>query len=394
MSAVRRFSEAYGGFVSDHPYVMAGVVALIYLMASYGNTLLENVSMNQKDMLPGDDPTVKSLNAMQDEFGGTESALFVVELDPTQTGSNEVKDIRDTRALEYADLLAQKARKLEDVVSASSAADLIRRDGRLSRSGNTINSLLGQNPQSAMYVSPDYSMALVRIQLTDSFDEDRLNRQLTGIVEGTPKPSGVTAQVSGSVIIGSSIKAQIAPDMAKTGTYSLMGVITLVLITFGLSVRHSFTSLLAIIMGGMWSFGLMGLMGMSITSQTSAGLSMILGIGIDFGIQVVNRFRIEARRIPVRQAMINTLGTVIVPMSTTTLAALIGFRAMSLGELTMLRDLATMMSFGVMCCMAAALTVVPVALVLGEMHFKESWFGRTKAFLRIHANKVRMIIGG
>lgn len=375
MSAVRRFSEAYGGFVSDHPYVMVGVVALIYLVAAYGNTLIQNVSMNQKDMLPGDDPAVKSLNAMQDELGGTESALFVLELDPTQTGSNEVKDIRDPRVLEYADILTQKAQKLDDAVSASSAADMIRREDRLSRSDNTINSLLSQNPQSTMYVSPDYSMTLVRIQLTDSINEDRLNRQLTGIVEETPKPPGIKAQVSGSVIVGSSIKAQIAPDMAKTGTYSLIGVIILVLITFGLSVRHSFTSLLAIILGSVWSFGLMGLMGMNITSQTSAGLSMILGIGIDFGIQVVNRFRIEARRMKVRQAMIETIDTVLVPMSTTTLAALIGFRAMSLGELTMLADLATMMSFGVLCCMAAALTVVPVALVIGEKYFGQFRWG-------------------
>jgi len=375
VSAVRRFSEAYGGFVSDHPYVMVGVVALIYLVAAYGNTLIQNVSMNQKDMLPGDDPAVKSLNAMQDELGGTESALFVLELDPTQTGSNEVKDIRDPRVLEYADILTQKAQKLDDAVSASSAADMIRREDRLSRSDNTINSLLSQNPQSTMYVSPDYSMTLVRIQLTDSINEDRLNRQLTGIVEETPKPPGIKAQVSGSVIVGSSIKAQIAPDMAKTGTYSLIGVIILVLITFGLSVRHSFTSLLAIILGSVWSFGLMGLMGMNITSQTSAGLSMILGIGIDFGIQVVNRFRIEARRMKVRQAMIETIDTVLVPMSTTTLAALIGFRAMSLGELTMLADLATMMSFGVLCCMAAALTVVPVALVIGEKYFGQFRWG-------------------
>jgi uncharacterized protein len=366
MSSVRRFSEAYGGFIADYPHVMVVAVIVLYLLSSYGNTLLKEVAMGQKDMLPKDEPTVKSIDILQDEFGGTESALFVITLETSESGSNEPVDVRDPRVLEYADLLGQKAAKLEEVVAVSGPAGLVKADGRIPQSQKTINSLMAQNPQTRRYVSPDYSMALVMMTLTDNVDEDRVASELASLIEETPHPPGVVARPSGQVVVSSSIKSQIGPDMAKTGLYSLIGVIVLVMLTFGLSVRYSATSLLAIILGTTWSFGLMGFLGMSITSQTSAGLSMILGIGIDFGIQVVARYRIERRKHGVRRGMVETMDAVLVPMSTTTLAALIGFRAMSLGELTVLRDLATMMSLGVFCCMFAAITIVPVALIIGE----------------------------
>ncbi|TAN39045.1 MAG: hypothetical protein EPN24_05590, partial [Candidatus Methanoperedens sp.] len=47
----------------------------------------------------------------------------------------------------------------------------------------------------------------------------------------------------------------------------------------------------------------------------------------------------------------------------TTLAALIGFQAMSLGRLTFLADMGTMMSYGVAACMVAAITVVPAIIL-------------------------------
>jgi len=371
MSTVRRISEAYGGFIADHPWIMTLATFAVVLLAIYGNSLLKTVSMNQKDMLPKNDMVVKDLNYLEDEFGGTETALIVVELDQTQTGSNGIKDVRDPRVIEYVDILAQKAKNLEDVVSTASSADLIRTEDRLSKSENTIRTALENNPVAARYTSSDFSMTLVRLNLVDKFDEDKLYRELGGLIDETPHPPGVTAKPSGSVVVGASIKSQIGPDMAKTGQLSGLMVLTLVLITFW-SVRYGLISLLAIIVGGsLWSFGLMGFIGMSITSQTSAGLSMILGIGIDFGIQVVSRFRIETAKYGLRRGMVETMNAVLVPMSTTTLAALIGFRAMSLGELTILRDLATMMSVGVLCSMIAAITIVPSALVLAEKIFKE-----------------------
>ncbi|MCK4731663.1 MAG: MMPL family transporter, partial [Methanophagales archaeon] len=54
------------------------------------------------------------------------------------------------------------------------------------------------------------------------------------------------------------------------------------------------------------------------------------------------------------------------PMCITTIAAVIGFESLSLGKLTTMADMGTMMAVGVVFCMIAALTVVPAVLVLFE----------------------------
>jgi hypothetical protein len=64
--------------------------------------------------------------------------------------------------------------------------------------------------------------------------------------------------------------------------------------------------------------------------------------------------------------MVDTLKNVFYPMCITTLAAVIGFKCLALGQLPMIADMGTMMATGVVFCMIAALTVVPAILVLFE----------------------------
>jgi RND superfamily putative drug exporter len=93
--------------------------------------------------------------------------------------------------------------------------------------------------------------------------------------------------------------------------------------------------------------------------MTSGAMAMIMGIGIDFGIQVTKRFRYELRTYEREEAMVNTLQNVFYPMVITTIAAVTGFLCLSLGELPMMQDMGKMLAIGVVCCMVAALTVVP-----------------------------------
>jgi predicted RND superfamily exporter protein len=370
MRAAEKIAGHYGRLLAEHPYTVIAVVIVLTALAAYGNSILKHEAEQYADVLPEDIELIRSLNYIQDEFGGTESGKVVVEIDPSVEGSVEVRDVRDPRVLKYVDILAQKVGMLEDVTSVSSAADIVKEGGRIPQSHRVIDGRLKENPQSSSYVSSDYSMTVVQMQLADGFDEEELFLDVEDIVLTTPKPAGVKANPSGDYAIGTSMQRQIGPDMSRTSNIALIGVLAVIIMLFR-SLRYGLTSLLAIVFGSMWSFGLMGLLGWSVTSTTSGGASMIMGIGIDFGIQVTQRFRLELRRGTVVKAMVRTLQTVTIPMSTTTLAALVGFRAMSLGELRILSDLADMMTLGVLCSMIAAVTIVPSALVLGEKYFSK-----------------------
>jgi predicted RND superfamily exporter protein len=264
------------------------------------------------------------------------------------------------------DQLSELARHTDNVIDVGSAASVLKtiNNGRLPQSIREISALTDKNGLLGSYVSKDYSLALVKIQTTDDADLKALEVELNKIITEVPKPPGVTVALGGNAMESTVMEKSIGPDMAKTSLYSLIGILIIILALFR-SVKYGFTPMTTIIFGTLWAMGYVGLIGMGLSSQTSGVLSMIMGIGIDFGIQVVTRYRFELEnKLVPRDAMAVTLNNVIIPMSTTTLAALIGFQAMSLGKLTFLGDMGTIMSYGVAASMVAAITIVPALVII------------------------------
>ena len=153
--------------------------------------------------------------------------------------------------------------------------------------------------------------------------------------------------------------------MGMTSSISFALIIVILIIIFA-SLKHGLIPLLTIAFGLIWANGTLVLAGFNITPETSGVMAMIMGIGIDFGIQVTKRFRFELRTQKREDAMVDTLKNVFYPMTITTLAAVIGFKCLSLGKLPVMKDMGTMMATGVVFCAIAALTVVPAVLVLLE----------------------------
>jgi predicted RND superfamily exporter protein len=345
-------------------------------------------------MLPQDVEAIKTLNSIENEFGSTNMVSLAVEIEPLYMGSDEVRDIRDPRVIQYLDQLSTLALHTDNVIDVTSPASVLKsiNDGRLPRSIEEVQNITNQNGLFDRSISKDYTMALVSIRTTDDVDLSKLEPELQKILLQVPKPPGITANVAGSVMESQIMQTSIGPDMAKTGMYSLVGILIIILVLFR-SIKYGFTPMTTIIFGTLWTMGYVGLIGMGMSSSTSGVISMIMGIGIDFGIQVITRYRFELEymstlkahhpqlQIGHREAMKVTLSNVIIPMLTTTIAALIGFKAMSLGRLTFLGDMGTMMGYGVAGSFIAAITVVPsIMLIVDTVNIKDTYNKLIKKF--------------
>ncbi|MFC2162056.1 MMPL family transporter [Candidatus Altiarchaeota archaeon] len=360
-------TSGYGRFIGEHPFRMILIVIMISAAAQYGNSIIEQAIQDNSDMIPATYDAIWAMNVIGDEFGGVQSGSIVIELEPSEKNSIEARDVREPEVIAYALLLADKAERLTSVVSARSPADIVMQDGRVPQSKRTIINKLKDNPQSGSYVSEDYSMAIIRLDFIDGLKAEEVYDDLSQIVSSTPAPSGVKATPNGGFAVETAMQRGMGPDMSRTSQMSMIGILFVIIMLFK-SIRYGLTSLTAIIFGVMWTFGLMGLLGWEVTNVTSGGASMIMGIGIDFGIQVTSRFRLELKKSRIAKAMAETVRVVALPMGTTTTAALIGFQAMSMGELKVLSELGRMMSLGVLCCMISAMTIVTLMLVLGEKY--------------------------
>lgn len=362
------YIDKYAHFVAHHPYFILLFVILLSFFAFVMIGTVTTEKADLKDYLPEDIEAIATLFDIEDKFGSVNFIYIVIEVDPAYSGSDEIRDLRDPQILRYVEQISQLARHTEDVMEVSSASTTIKsiNDGKLPQSIRKVRELTSKNGLLSGYISDDYTMSLVKIRLIDiDANLKNIEIELEKIIQATPHPAGIKVSLGGASMEGQAMEKAIKPDMKRTSTYSLIGILIVVLVLFR-SPKYGFIPLTTILFGTLWAMGYVGLTGMGLTSNTSGVISMIMGIGIDFGIQITTRYRFErAHQLP-PDAMELTLKKVIMPMSTTTLAALIGFQAMSMGQLTFMGAMGTMMSYGVAACMAAAITAVPSFILIAD----------------------------
>ena len=365
--------EGYAKFVSHHAPVVLAIFFIFTIFMGYQASLMETAGTSQKDWLPEDIEVVNTFELIADQFAGSfSSATIVVEAAPGYAGSDEIRDMRDPRVLRYVDVLAERAKLVYGVVSAESAADVIKEanGGKIPSSLRSVKSLLEHNEmvkqQMSNYICDDNTMSVVRLKLQEDVDEARVVEGLNEVIKGN-KPPGVVVELSGDPVAEVTMRELAQETMGKTSFVSFALIIVILIIIFA-SLKYGLIPLLTIVFGVIWAFGTLVLAGFEVTPSTSGVMAMIMGIGIDFGIQVTKRFRFELRtRTQKREdAMVDTLKNVFYPMTITTLAAMTGFLCLGLGKLPVMKDMGTMMAVGVVFCAIAALTVVPAVLVLLE----------------------------
>jgi len=364
--------KKYARFVAHRTPLVLALFLIFTIFMGYQASLMETVGMSQRDMLPEDVEVINTFELISDQFAGSfSSSTIAAQTEPRYAKSNELRDVRDPEVLRYVDLLAERSKFVYGVVDAKSAADVVKgaNEGRIPSSLRSVKSLLEQNELAeqqilSTYISDDYTLSVVRLTLLDDVDEAEIVEDLREAIRIEPPP-GVKVEITGDPVIAVTMMELAEETMQTTSMISLALIIIILIILF-VSIKYGLIPLVTIILGTVWTYGALYLVGFEVTPMTSGALAMIMGIGIDFGIQVTKRFRYELRTYDKEEAMVNTLCNVFYPMVITTIAAATGFLCLSLGELPMMADMGKMLAMGVICCMAAALTVVPAVLVLLE----------------------------
>ena len=363
--------EWYARLLASYPLIVLAIFLIFTIFAGYHATSMEEAVEGYEDWLPEDIEVVDTFKLVEDQFVGSFiTSTIVVETAPRFAKSEEIRDVRDPKVLKYVDLISERAKLVPGVISVESAADVIKdaNGGRIPPSLRSVKGLLEKDEGAAQrisnYISDDYTMSLVRLNIITDYDPEELTGELKEAVN-IKRPQGISVDITGDPVIDAEMMELSRSTMQQTSFFSFVAVILILIIVFA-SIKYGIIPLLTIVFGSVWAYGTLVLLGMRITPTTSSVLAMIIGIGIDFGIQVTKRFRYELQLHEREEAMVNTLSNVLYPMCIAAIAAVIGFKCLSLGKLPIMADVGTMMAAGVVFCMVAAITVVPTLLVLFE----------------------------
>lgn len=166
-------------------------------------------------------------------------------------------------------------------------------------------------------------------------------------------------------------------DYLRGGMLTLGGIavaIMVVILLLLFSVRWRLLPLLVVLVGCVWAFGLAGYLGIPLTIVTIAGLPVMLGVGIDYAIQMHARVEeeviVDRSGAPIQETARN-LGPALLVV---TFDAIFAFLALRFAKVPMIREFGVLLAVGIaVICLGSI--VIPLA-TLGIREYRSPTVGR------------------
>ena len=141
---------------------------------------------------------------------------------------------------------------------------------------------------------------------------------------------------------------------------TILVVVLLLWIDFG-SVRMALLGMIPLVAGGIWMVGILKSMGMMLNFVNVMGLPMIVGIGIDDGVHLLHRYKLEG--FDRTATVLKSTGKAILLTSLTTMA---GFGSLMTGSYRGWVSLGALLSIGVGSCFVTTVLFLPAIVNLME----------------------------
>jgi len=343
--------------INARPALVAGLFFALILLAFYGTGFL-HMATGSETYLDKSTRQGVIMEQYQDTFR-TNNIMVIIESD----------DVVDPDTLLMIDQLSWSLQRERYVASASGITDLIRmmNGGTIPRSTGEISQILDNAPPDILdRVYPSNMMTILIVSLepgTSSDVRESILRNFETIIGMTDLPPGTTVTLSGDAAFAQQMKEEMRTSMGVLiGAAMILMIIAVMLLFSHVSYRLLPVGVVAI--GLLLTFGMMGLFDIPISMVTIGAFPVLIGIGIDYAIQFHSRLDEELRRQPMAGAICSTLTKTGPAVFYAMIATSMGFIAMMVSPVPMVRDFGLVCVIGVVFCYIAALIIVPTFGIL------------------------------
>jgi len=369
---LKEIMEKIGRFSATKPFLVILIILIATLFLASQIPHIKKQTSFEK-MLPQELPEVKEIYEVRDEFGGTDVAMIAVKVVPSDS-SDKVVDIRDPRVLEAVKMLEDNLRTVDGVTQVSSPVDVLIKlnGGVVPKSIDTVKLLMDKLPeeQKEKMFNKDYSMMTIQV-FTDVGTDEKKNKALVNAIneriEETPFPPGVEAIPTGTPVLRALISRLMNESQVVTTTVAMFAILFIILLHF--RKISSILLLSPLIFALIWTGGFMGLFGLPLDMATAGVGSLILGLGIDYGIYFGSRYKEEREKgaSPVEAAVITVkyAGSSVLASAATTVAGLL---ALTIAPLPMMANLGKVCAIGIASCCFLTIFFLPAVLVIDELY--------------------------
>ncbi len=180
-------------------------------------------------------------------------------------------------------------------------------------------------------------------------DPEALARALSRVA-----PGGRDVALASIPRVGAELRNLALSDLARSSVLALVLVGTVVLISFRGRLRDALLAVLPLTLGGLWAFGLWGVLGLPLDLLCAFTVPLLLGTGTTLGANAVHWKRLH----PARgfQAATADMG---LALTLATLTTVIGFGSLSTSQVPGLRHAGSLVALGLSACLLATVVVLP-----------------------------------
>ena len=347
---------------AKNPLLVLGVAGLLCIGGLYADTCV-GIQTDVKTFVPSDMPSLIDMHHMVGVLGGTDQLNVIVKAD----------DVTDPAVLEWMDRFAAHEVELHPYIFGSeSITGLIKiaNQGVLPEDAAHVDAITESIPKSIRdrYIY-GRSTALFDLDIGDAISGlglpriERLIRLVEDDLKWMPPPPGVTVTITGQSVAMTTVIA------ALTTGRRLMTLVGLVLILGGLFLLYrdwlkAVVPVLTMTLVIGWSGGVMYLLGMDYTPMTATLGALILGIGSEYAVMMMERYFEERENglSPIDAIRVSTgkIGVAILASGCTTLA---GFSALLASPFSLNQDFGIVTVIDVLLALLASFLVFPVIVV-------------------------------
>jgi len=174
----------------------------------------------------------------------------------------------------------------------------------------------------------------------------------------TDQMSRISEKITGTPRLFLRLTELIGQDGARAIILTIIVVFLLLLIDFR-SFKSATIAMIPLITGTIWMVGLMNLFGLQLTFLNVMGIPMIIGIGIDDGVHILHRYRIEG---PGKiGTVMRSTGRAVLLTSLTTMA---GFGSLMIAKYRGFMSMSSLLVIGVGVCFLTTVMFLPALLNL------------------------------
>ena len=373
---LERLLQAVARLVTHHPgKVIVGTFLLVGL-TSLGIFRLV-VDTNPTNYYPEDSPIVTASRVLSDNFGGAATIMAVAK-----------GDIKDPKIMGQIDSLHRKLEKHPDVGMVTSIAEVARELNQTMHEDDPAYDVIPESRDlTAQYfllyensgepedfeklVDFDYQHAQITARIR-SEATSVINRVYDAFLQFVSEPGHEAfILVGGYGAVFSELVEGVVHGQVYSLAISLLVVAVLMMILFR-SVMAGLLSMVPLALAMLLLFGIMGIVGIELNIATAMLSSIMIGVGIDYTIHFLWRYREErSKGVEHRRAVFVTLTTTGRGIVFNALSVVIGFVVLVLSNFLPVKFFGILVVVSISACLVGALMLLPAFALVFKPKFLE-----------------------